>query len=389
MNQAELYQWQGQIRHEFKDLGYWQALNLGLYSYGMVLAKHCAPSRVREKLQGIAKMESIQRRLERWLANARIDWQSCCRAWAGWVLRCWQGEKLFLLVDETKLGQHMNVMVVGLAYRGGCIPLAFWCYAPDAWPDSQVGLISQLLSWIAPSIPAGCVPIVQADRGLATSPRLIQAVTALGWQYLFRVQNNTHCRDVNDTDQPLSKLLLVPSQEVHMSGQVFKKVGWLSMDIHVLWGRVYKEPWCLVSNCPELNGWEYATRYWQEASFRDLKSDGWQWQQSHIFTPAHANLLVLAMSLAYAWTLTLGVLAFDDPTLYQLVGKGQRCQYSLFRLGLRFTKPSSPPARILPVHFLISRRVPCHALKPAPRPKVSVREAMRERGGGEGFHNTL
>lgn len=43
------------------------------------------------------------------------------------------------------------------------------------------------------------------------------------------------------------------------------------------------------------------------------------------------------MRVAYAWTLTLGVLAFDDPMLYRLVGKGQRCQYPLFRLDLRLT----------------------------------------------------
>ena len=41
------------------------------------------------------------------------------------------------------------------------------------------------------------------------------------------------------------------------------------------------------------------------ASFRDLKSDGWQWQASRIWTPAYANRSVV-MSIAYAWTLTLG-----------------------------------------------------------------------------------
>jgi hypothetical protein len=55
-----------------------------------------------------------------------------------------------------------------------------------------------------------------------------------------------------------------------------------------------------VTNCPGLDGWDYAKRYWQEAAFREQKSDGWQWQASRIFSPAYANLLVLVLTLAYA-----------------------------------------------------------------------------------------
>ena len=76
MSQEELYQWQAQIGHEFKELGHWQALGLALYSFGVVLARQCAPSRVAEKRVGVGKADSIQRRLERWLNNKRIDWQT-------------------------------------------------------------------------------------------------------------------------------------------------------------------------------------------------------------------------------------------------------------------------------------------------------------------------
>jgi hypothetical protein len=145
-------------------------MGLALYSYGVVLARQCAPSRVAEKLPLVGKADTVQRRLERWLANERIDWQRACQAWSRWVLSHYTGARLILLVDETKLGGHLSAMVVGLAYRGCCIPLAFWCYAPTAWPLKQVTLIEQLLSWIAPGIPKGVIPLVQADRGIGTSP---------------------------------------------------------------------------------------------------------------------------------------------------------------------------------------------------------------------------
>jgi len=309
-----------------------------LYSYGVVLSRQSAPSRVAEKLSGVGKADSVQRRLEGWLANKRIDWQGCCRIWAGWVLGCWEGEVLYLLVDETKLGQHLSAMVVGLAYRGCCMPLAFWCYPAKAWPDGQVALIGRLLSWVAASVPDGLIPIVQAERGIGTSPDLIRAVENMGWQYLFRVQNRTRWRSADGAEHPLKDVLPAPGSLWSGTGQAFKKAGWLSTTVHVVWGRAYREPWCVVTNCPTVHAFDYAKRYWQEASFRDLKSDGWQWQTSRIFTPAHANLLLLVLSLAYAYVLTLGSFAFDDPALRRLVTKGQRHTYSIFRLGLRLAE---------------------------------------------------
>ena len=364
MSQTELYQWTAQIKQVFSELGAWQAAGLGLYSYGVMVARQSGPSRVAEKLWEVGKADSVQRRLERWLANERIEWQQCCQAWAGWVLNCWQGEALFLLVDETKLGQQLSVMVVGLAYRGCCIPLAWWAYLPKAWPDGQVALITRLLNWIAPSVPPGVTPIVQADRGIGTSPDLIRAVEHMGWYYLFRVQNTTRWRAPDGTEQPLKELLSAPGGVWHGSGQAFKKVGWLSTTVHIVWGSAYREPWCLVTNCPTLDGWAYARRYWQEASFRDLKSDGWQWQTSRIYTPAHANRLLLVLALAYAYVLTLGSLAFDDPALRRLITKGTRPAFSIFRLGLRLTDLFLAQAIDLACSFF-------HFLDtPPPRPKT-------------------
>lgn len=335
MSLKEFYHWQGCVRSAFGFLGCWQGLGLALYSYGVVLARHCAPSRVAEKLSLMGKADTVQRRLERFLDNPRIDWQRCCQAWSKWVLSHYSGQRLILLVDETKLANHLSVMVVGLAYRGCCIPLAFWCYAPQAWPMKQVDLIMTLLGWVAPSIPAGLIPLVQADRGIGTSPDLLRAIQHIGWYFEVRVQKNTRLRRESEPDCPLAALVTEAGQTWRGAGKVFKKAGWLEGQVLVVWGQAYRECWCLVTNCPWVTGWDYAIRYWQEASFRDLKSDGWQWQASRIWTPDHANRLLLVLALAYAWTLTLGSLVTADADLTRLVTKGSHPTYSIFRLGLR------------------------------------------------------
>jgi hypothetical protein len=331
MNLAELYQWNGEIRGIFRELGVWQALGLALYSYGVVLARECAPSKVAEHLGKVGKIKSVERRLERWLSNERLDWRRCCVAWSGFVLRRYVGEQVILLVDETKLGQHLSVMVVGLAYRGCCIPLAFWCYPPTQWPMEQVRLIEELLCWTAESIPDTCKPILEADRGIGTSPDLLRVIDALGWFYLLRVQGQTRFQAADGTTSAL-KDLVNPGGHFTAQGKVFKKAGWLQEIVHVIWDLPYQQAWCLVTNCPHISGRLYARRTWQEASFRDLKSDGWQWQTSRIFTPHHANSLLLVLAVAYAFVLSLGALVFDEPSLAaQLLDK----DCSIFRNGLR------------------------------------------------------
>ena len=335
LSRAQVYRFQFQIRQMFPLLGYWQELNLAIYSLGIILARHCAASRVAEKLPMLGKADSVQRRLERFLANPRLVIEACCQAWTKWVFEhAWQGQPIILLVDETKLGNRLSIMVVGVAYGRCCIPLAWWCYPPKAWPLKQVALIDELLRWVAVGLPAGVVPLVEVDRGLGTSPALIRAIEARGWHYLFRVQCSVKLTTFQGKTKALGHLV-APGEYWSGRGIVFKKRGKLIARVEVLWVKGYDEPWCLVTNLPARSGALYGVRYWQEASFRDLKSDGWQWQRSQVWTPAHADIQVLAMTVAYALTLGFGSQAQLDPDLRALVTKGSRPTYSLFRLGLR------------------------------------------------------
>jgi hypothetical protein len=335
MSLEQIYIWRAEIAQHFVDLGAWQTLNLAIYSLGMMAARHCSPSRVSEKLGELGKPSTVQRRLERWIANGRIDIRLCCESWSRWLLGRIKTGRIILLVDETRLGQWLSVMVVGVAFRGHCIPLAWWCYHEKAWPMKQVALIGELLNRVAVGVPTGCVPLVQADRGIGCSPDLVRVVRGLGWHFLFRVQKSTRFRTAQGQEHRLADLVM-PGQCWSGSGFVFKKSGWLPATVHLIWQAGYAEPWCLITNDPSLSGHIYAFRFCQEAGFRDLKSDGWQWQASHIFTPDHADRLMLVMALAYALTLTAGLLAESDPIAYPVHKCSRsRTPFSLFRLGLR------------------------------------------------------
>src|SRR5258708_39584880 len=203
-----------------QELGYWQSLTLAMYSLGLVLARQSAPSKVAEKLGMLGKPDTVQRRLERFVDNVRLNWQSGCVAWSRWVLSRYSGERLIVLVDETKLGQHLSVMMVGVAYRRCCVPLAWWAYDPQAWPMGQVALIETLLSWVAQALPMGSMPLVQADRGIGTSPDLVRVIEKLGWHYLFRVQKSVVMRHKGH-HPPFTPLATPPRHVCSATVQVF------------------------------------------------------------------------------------------------------------------------------------------------------------------------
>jgi Transposase DDE domain len=349
MNSALLYQWTQEIDKHFGGMGRWQIIGLALFSYGVVLAESCRLNRVARALTGGRGTASLERRLERWLANDRWRMEAQWLGWVGWVMSRWGQQALLLLVDETKLSDHVAVMVISLYYRGSALPLVWRAYRPSAYPtEGQVELLRQLFAQLRTLLPPGVEAIILADRGLGTSPRWQQALTELGWDYLLRVQRSTLVRLPNGKAERVGRLVGYGQRWLGRA-QVFKKAGWQWRTVCVLWEVGYAEPWCLFSNLPRPIPDLYAWRFAQEASFRDLKSDGFQWHTSHVWQPAHLERLLFALALAAFWVLTTGTLVFF---LYPLTAHQQRL--SCFRLGLDelFARFRSPRYAFLDLHLV-------------------------------------
>ena len=329
MNSPLLYLWEEQISKVFPQLGRWQAWTLALFSYGMIQAKSCRLITIAQMLTGVAEASSMERRLQRWLANDRIELEAVYAGWVGWVVRLWGKAPLLVLVDETKLSQHVSVMMVGVAYHACAIPLVWRAYWSTDYPEEgQVALMHQLLDHLRRLLPADQAAVVLADRGLGTSPDWQQRLSETGWAYLLRVQRSTLARWPGQKAQPLRRLVGYGQQWTGRI-QVFKKAGWQWKWVYLSWEVGYHEPWCLFSNHPHFAPQLYALRFHHEASFRDLKSDGFHWQRSRVWLPSHTARLLLVLACASLWSLTQGTQVYF---LYPLSARQKRL--SLFRLGL-------------------------------------------------------
>lgn len=259
-----------------------------------------------------------------------------CELWMRWVWQQYDAQRPLLLVDETKLGDRIGVMVVSLAFEQRAIPLVWRCYrancASDYPQQGQVLLVWQLIARVLAVIPISCRPVVQMDRGMAQSEAMLRALKQLGVSYLVRLKGYTRFTGRRGHRQ-LLRDMVKPGEYVRCHGKVFKREKQVTVQVVLVWELGQREPWCLATNDPSLShGW-YARRMWQEESFRDLKSGGWQWEASRIRHPERMERYILVLALAYAWMLSLGSVVLSSP--HPLYGHDCLKRYSIFRLGLR------------------------------------------------------
>jgi hypothetical protein len=328
-----VYRFRDEI-NQWLPLKAWQALGLAIFSYGVIKGRHSQLSWLAEELGAFGEGETVRKRLNRWLSNPRIEVERVCEMWIKWV---WSGmptgTRAILLVDETKISDRLGVMMVSVAYQRRAIPLMWRCYKANSKTDypseGQVKLIVDMVKKVCACFPEESRPIVLADRGIGHSSNLIREFETQKLCYLLRIKDNARFA----IEEEVSFILKEATREGTQwssQGQLFTAKRQLETIVHVYWGHAQKESWCLVTNDADIDSKTYAQRVWQEESFRDLKSGGWQWQTSFIRDPERASRFLLILAVAYGWMIALGTQA--PATRYM------RRRYSVFRRGVKWFK---------------------------------------------------
>ena len=253
--QKTSYHWFQAVVKQMDNLSLPQARVLAAFSFGLGLSGRCTLSVVARALSRLGKPDTVERRLQRFISNPRIDLADCCANLSRWVIGSLPAQQplfLMLLVDETSLQAHLKVkvMVVSLAYRGKAIPLAWRCYRQEQWPMGQRDLILTLLGWVAQGSPPGraVTVIVEADRGIGNSPQLLRAIEDLGWHYLVRVSKGVRLKLAGGVEAPIGSLISQEGDRWEGAVAAFKKAGWMKCRAILGWGRGHREPWLLLTN---------------------------------------------------------------------------------------------------------------------------------------------
>ncbi len=363
MNLKLLYQWTEQLARYLPSLNAWQVANLALFSYGVVLAESSQQMWIARKVACGERVTSAARRLRRFIANEKWAGEQYFLEWSRAILSGLKAKRVYLLVDETKIKDRVAVMMVGLAFESRCIPLVWRCYKANShqhYPaGGQVTMIAELLSLVQRAMPGRMKAVVLADRGIGTSPRLCKQVNDRGLKYLFRITRQS--KIITEAGELTIYHQAKPGQSWAASGKVFKKRGRIPAHVRAIWDKGCHEPWLLVTNDQSLSGREYAQRNWQEQTFRDLKSGGWNWPRSYLRCPQKMSRFLAILALAYTWMISFGSQAVEQGRARRLIQDktGQwRRQWSLFKEGLQFfTEYAVRKGICPPLQFAADRRL--------------------------------
>lgn len=340
-NPSMLRQWQEQLRRSLPGVHLYQVQALAAFSFALACARHCHLWRMAAHVPSSAQPHSARRRLMRFLGNERLDVQALCHHLGAWLAR-WNSPsaRLLVLMDETPLRNQWRVLKVSVAYKRRALPLVWCCYPltgrEHTLPDTVLVLLERAFDIVHDYAPQAQV-VLLGDRGFCW-PQIIRWCQGKGWHFVLRAQGHTRCRVERQLSScPLRALASERGQFWCGAAQVFQKAGWLECNVVACWPPGAKDAWLLVTSLrPTLHvcRW-YARRQWQEQSFRDEKSHGFCWQESHVRAPQRLERLLLLLALAQLWLVRLGEEA-QTPQWRQRLGlqsRANRRLWSRFRTG--------------------------------------------------------
>src|SRR5215831_18920742 len=188
-----LSQWHGQVKQFFTMLHDHQKKVLAMFVLGAMRAESSVVQRVAEELltETQAKVPSIERRLQRFLSNERVEVEPVWEQFLAQVLPFWRGIEVTLILDITPFEEYAQVVYIGLLQQARVLPLA-WKVMPgqQEWEQGQWEIVAHLFERVARCLgEADCTLI--ADRGLSCL-KLIELCQAHGWHYLLRIKQEEY-----------------------------------------------------------------------------------------------------------------------------------------------------------------------------------------------------
>ena len=221
---------------------------------------------------------------------------------------------LYLTMDETSHHTDYNLIQVGWATDGVSIPLGFWVYAPnEPWADDARVLLHQLDTLL----PDGVAVVLLADR-VHTGEPLLDCLDKLGWYYVFRAAETTYIEHPRLGWKELRKVYKQANRPRFLANVRLWKGGnrRTNVSIHKHVRRGFRPTiWYLVSDLPATQARlvEYACRWWQECTFKTLKSGMFEWERGRVTQPKRVYVLLMAVGCAM-WALWLIGRSDSKPT---------------------------------------------------------------------------
>ena len=314
---------------------------------------------------GGADQESVMARFRRWLKHDAQTLDGWFLPVAEALLATLAQQPLVLVMDGSVIGRGCIALMLSVVYQGRALPLC-WVVVQGKKGHFPQQTHCALLRQIQPLIPSSADVTLLGD-GEFDGTDFQALLRHLHWKYVCRTAPNLL---MTVEGQQFTIGAMAPQRgerlAVHPAWMTADEYGPVS--ILAIWEAAYEEPLYLVTNMVDLKAAVavYRKRAHVETFFSDQKSRGFQLHKSHLSDPRRLARLLIAACLAYLWVVYLGVCALRDEWLKRL-HRRDRCDLSLFRLGLRLLARCLKDTIPIPPDFLV----------PAVLPSKPVRQALK------------
>ena len=326
-------------------------LTLAAIISGIVASRHSHLDKLAAKVPLRAKPESRVKRFARFLANDHINTSLFFLPVAARLLASLAHRPLVLLLDGSTIGRKCVVLLVSVVYGNRALPLA-WVVVRGNKGHLCEDVHLQLLHHLFPLVPKGAEVVLLGD-GEFDNISFQQTLQAAGWTYVCRTASHLLIATEGEW-LPVSDLARVPGVCVLVPDVGFTKEGYGPVNIIAWWEKGHAKPLFLVTNaalCREACNW-YRCRFRIETLFSDHKSRGFHLHKSHLCDPLRLVRLLIAAALAYLWMIFLGTLAQVEGWDH-IIHRTERCDLSLFQLGLRLLDYFLNQDMPIPVAFVM------------------------------------
>jgi hypothetical protein len=321
---------------------------------GIVGSKSTQLPQIATKVPDGSQVESRVKRFARWMRNDKITTEVYFVPYARVLLAHLASQTLVLIMDGSVVGRGCVALMLHVVSKGRALPVAWLVrpgkkgHFPEDWHITLVKQVEELL-------PVGAQVVLLGD-GEFDGTDLQHTLEEAGWSYVVRTGSNITVAWDGDTFRcETVGACITPGTLVTLRDVLFTEADYGPIMLLCCWAKGYKDPLYLVTNiasAEEACQW-YTKRFRIETFFSDQKSRGFHLHKSHVAEPQRLARLLIAACLAYIWIVYLGALCVQDGWI-NMIHRGDRCDLSLFQLGLRLLDYLLNEGFTIPVAFFIS-----------------------------------
>jgi len=309
-------------------------VTLALMITGILRGRNGQLSQIARKVRYSGQKSSLEDRFRRLVRNENIIVEVEYNPVAQLFLSSLSHARLVFAIDSTKMGGNCICLMLSVHYKSRALPLV-WVVFKGRKGHSSQALQLELFEAAKAYVPDDCQVVLLGDGEFDGSQVVEWLEAQPDWDYVCRT-DETNLVFYQGAWVSLRDIPLASGQETLLAQVRFTQSNQVGpINILAVWHEAEQRHWFFVTSFDDYKTAQkwYRKRFTIETLFSDFKGRGFHLDATRLWKPERVSRLIFAASIAYVFTVFLGVESIVSGVYHQLV-RSDDYYHSLFQLGL-------------------------------------------------------